>query len=235
MSCLPDETLSLRPMVLLIPGVFLVSSPELTSRGALFQMVLEAIMLMRFPTWPNSSPLLKCMSLAMRLYIQCTFHPLGSRLGFPTCFANAIWQKQYIYLSAWLSPKPWVSLVSFLGDNMNHISNIFITYSSWNWFIFNCHLIFHYMDKPQTVIHFPIDGWRFLLIQKIMENIPIHASCIHGWNFLTCIYWQLMGYTYTLHIYWNIAKLLSKDFEPIYNTFPPAMYENFHFSIVAIT
>lgn len=96
-------------------------------------------------------------------------------------------QAIYIYLSAWLSPKPWLSLVSFLGDNMNHISNIFITCSSWNSFIFNCCLIFHYMGKPQIVTHFSIDGWSFLLIQKIMEKYS-YACLLHTWMELPHIY-----------------------------------------------
>lgn len=66
-----------------------------------------------------------------------------------------VYQVQAVYLSTWLSPGPLLSLVSFLGDNVNHILNIFTTYSSSNSFTFNCCLVLHYMNKPQYSYPFP--------------------------------------------------------------------------------
>lgn len=129
-----------------------------------------------------------------------------------------------IYVSTWLSPEPLLSFASFLGDNMNHISDIFITYSSSNSFIFNCCLIFHFMNKSQDsylFLYWWHIGWSFFTNMENngnifpCKNIPIRPSFVHGWDFFTCIYYQVMGYTHFAN--WNIAKLLSKDFGPIYS------------------
>lgn len=220
--------------------------------GALFQLVPQAKMLMRwykdmamwrFPSWPNSSPIPKCVSSAMRL--NSLFPgPLDQGLAL---FVNAVWQKwwhdrckQYMYLSTWLSPEPLLSLVSFPGDNMNHISDVFITWSSSNSFTFNCCLIFHFMNKSQDSSPFPYwrhIGWNFLLTQKIM-GIYSHAKIFR------CVPSLCMDET-SSHVYasksWNIhtshIEILLNCFPKILDqsTLPPVIYENSHFSLFAIT